>query len=703
MKIRPVVLVGVLALQALPTFSGEIQKKNYEMDEVLVTASREKIPKYVQNVIEEQEVARPTSGGSVLDVLNNEAGIQFRRSATGNSGGGRVRLRGFDETRLKILVDGVPVRQDGSYGGGSVPWSTLSTENIERIEIHRGAGPAKFGDTLGGIINIIRKKPADKAETLLSSTYGTFDTWDTKLSHSAGVGPLKWSLGAGHFATEGYLRNNDMDRNTVSTEVSLDLPAKFKVALGLDYSDMETGMGVYNRPDSPFYDPSSPSADELTLGGPGTRMAKGALTWGDGSYADDQNSRFSASLSKVFEKGSAELGYQLWNREKTEYFYDAADSSKKIYERNTEIEDNNWSVQGDLSYSLNRHEIGIGGEFRKYGWGDQSVPYIDTSCFSKSINFFSYIKEGFEGAPDNKTYAALYAQDLWQRQITSAWDLELGLRQEWFQADRIDPAAFGFQWETEEAEVDESNLDPRLALTWRGWKGGSLTGRFGIVHRYPTSPEHFWWYLNKGSGFFNTELGVEAAKQYELAFSQSLNDIFHFGIRGYFYDIDDYIGSTFVPGTGSVIYNIDSVEVQGLEAECSVQLPRNFRLWANLTLQSGDKEGDPWNPENRLGNELPDFPDTMLNTGIAYQGKRLRGDLSLNYVGAREHYSGKEAVELDDYMLVNLSASYRIWEDKTRRLEFLLAGENLLDTDFEEKEGYPMPGAIIMGGVRTVF
>ncbi|MCI5196726.1 MAG: hypothetical protein D3919_10975 [Candidatus Electrothrix sp. AW5] len=51
MKIRPVVLVGVLALQALPTFSGEIQKKTYEMDEVLVTASPEKIPKYIQNVL----------------------------------------------------------------------------------------------------------------------------------------------------------------------------------------------------------------------------------------------------------------------------------------------------------------------------------------------------------------------------------------------------------------------------------------------------------------------------------------------------------------------------------------------------------------------------------------------------------------------------------------------------------------------------
>ena len=71
MKIWPVVLVGMLALQALPAFSGEVQEKIYKMDEVLLTASPEKISKYVQNVIEEQEVARPTSGGSVLDILTN--------------------------------------------------------------------------------------------------------------------------------------------------------------------------------------------------------------------------------------------------------------------------------------------------------------------------------------------------------------------------------------------------------------------------------------------------------------------------------------------------------------------------------------------------------------------------------------------------------------------------------------------------------
>ena len=89
MEIRPVVLVGVLALRALPAFSDETQEKTYEMDEVLVTASPEKVPEYVQDVITEEEISRPTSGGSVLDVLSNEAGIQLRRSATGNSGGGR--------------------------------------------------------------------------------------------------------------------------------------------------------------------------------------------------------------------------------------------------------------------------------------------------------------------------------------------------------------------------------------------------------------------------------------------------------------------------------------------------------------------------------------------------------------------------------------------------------------------------------------
>lgn len=695
------IIFSIWALLAHPVCS-EDGKNIYELDEVVVTAPREDIPEYVQDVIPEEEISRPTTGGSVLDTLRNEAGIQFMRTSLVNSENNKLRMRGFDETRLKVLIDGVPMQRDGSYGGGGpVHWSTLSTEDIKRIEIHRGAGPAKFGNTFGGVINIITKKPSDKPETAISTVYGSLDTWDTKLSHSAKIGYFKWSLAASHFETDGYLRNNYMNRNNISGELALELPSGFEIGLGMDYSDMETGMAVYNREDSPFYDDDYPDADEQTLGGPGTRMINGALTWGEESCAEDQNKRFRAYLSKFFENGSANLSYQLWSQEKTEYYYDAADKSKKIYERETEVEDNNWSVQGDFEYNLNKHKIGLGGEFRRYGWGDQTVPYIDTEYFSPSINFFYYVKQGFKGQPDNKTYTALYAQDMWQ--FHPKWDLEFGVRQEWFGADKVDPAAFGYEWEADEAELDESNLDPRLALTCRPWAGGSLMARFGVVHRYPTSPEHFWWYLNKGSGFFNTELNVEKAKQYELAFGQSLSDTFDIAIRGYYYDIEDYISDTFVSGTGNVVYNIEEVEVKGAEAEVSVWFPRNFRLWANFTWQDGDKDGDPWDIGNRLSNELPDFPDTMFNIGMDYHGERIRANLSLNYVSSREHYDGQELIELDDYTLLNFSASYRLWQTKARRLEILLSGENLLDQDYEEKRGYPMPGATIMGGVRAVF
>ena len=64
-------------------------------------------------------------------------------------------------------------------------------------------------------------------------------------------------------------------------------------------------------------------------------------------------------------------------------------------------------------------------------------------------------------------------------------DMRVGVRQEWYKADKVDPEAFGFDWPAEEAEIDENHL------AWRPWKDGSVTARFGISHRYPTSPRAF--------------------------------------------------------------------------------------------------------------------------------------------------------------------------------------------------------------------
>ena len=122
------------------------------------------------------------------------------------------------------------------------------------------------------------------------------------------------------------------------------------------------------------------------LGGPGigVRLINGSLAWGDGSITEDENTNLTTFIEKKFTSGKFRLDARLWNQDRTETFVDAEDSSKTIYERKTQAEDNNWSLKGEMIYDLSDHKIECGGETRRYGWGEQKVTYIDESYEEES-------------------------------------------------------------------------------------------------------------------------------------------------------------------------------------------------------------------------------------------------------------------------------------------------------------------------------
>ena len=689
---------ALMAAPPTPVWADDTDEDVTQLEEMTVSAQKEmtvstpKRDQAIKSVMAKEEIDIPTVSGSVLDALQNEAGIQLRRSSASGTDSSKLRLRGFDETRLRITKDGVPLNRDGSYGNGPVDWSILSAVNIERIEIYRGAGPAKFGNTMGGVINIVTKKPTADPETVVSTAYGSLDTWDSSLSHTWRVGPLGWTLSAVHYESDGYLRNSSVDRNNVSAQLTLDLPWRWQIGGGVDYSKKENGMVVYNQPDSPYYDGGYPDANEDAPGGPGisSRLIDGVFAWGDGSENEYENVAFTAFIAKEMAKGGLRFDFRLWNQDLTETYVDAADSSKAFYVRDAEAEDDNWSLQGNAFYQFGSHLVEIGGETRKYGWGDQTISYIDDSYFNGSIAFFEFIREGFKGQPDLMTYSAAYVQDNWT--IHPDVELEVGLRQEWFSADSVDPDAFGFTWPAEETDMDEHHLDPRLALTYRPWESASLTARFGITHRYPTSPEYFWWYLNNGSGFFNTDFNSEEAYQYEFSYKQKVMKRVDVVLRGYYYDIEDYIADTTVSGVGSVYYNIGQAEIRGVEVGFSADLPYNFNVWANATYQKGDKDDDPWDTENRLAGQLPDLPEKMANAGIIYTfDDTFKARLWMNYVDDREHLDGTDVRTLDDYILVNASVDYRVWDSELAKVNLYLVAENIFDENYEEEAGIPWP------------
>ena len=112
-------------------------------------------------VITKEDIARK-QGKSVEDVIFNEVGVTRTVDAMGKVG---ISIRGADPRHTLIMVDGQPVLGDVSkYSGNGDELMRIGAENIERIEIIRGAASAKYGsDAIGGVVNVITKVPKDKA------------------------------------------------------------------------------------------------------------------------------------------------------------------------------------------------------------------------------------------------------------------------------------------------------------------------------------------------------------------------------------------------------------------------------------------------------------------------------------------------------------------------------------------------------------
>jgi outer membrane receptor for ferrienterochelin and colicins len=69
-------------------------------------------------------------------------------------------ISGMGNKRALVLIDG---RRFSSGYKGSVDLKQISIDMIERIEVVRGPSSALYGsDAMGGVVNIITKKPPKK-------------------------------------------------------------------------------------------------------------------------------------------------------------------------------------------------------------------------------------------------------------------------------------------------------------------------------------------------------------------------------------------------------------------------------------------------------------------------------------------------------------------------------------------------------------
>lgn len=149
-------------LFAAPVMAHEALNE-YVLDPMMVTAARyEKrdvdIPAATE--IYDQQKIEKLGVNNVMEVVKNIPGFTLTASPTGNT---YIGFRGIAKDNVAILVNGIPLNQDGNYD-----LESISADIIDRIEVVKGGATVLYGSNASaGVINIITNKKAAKNKVLI--------------------------------------------------------------------------------------------------------------------------------------------------------------------------------------------------------------------------------------------------------------------------------------------------------------------------------------------------------------------------------------------------------------------------------------------------------------------------------------------------------------------------------------------------------
>ena len=120
-------------------------------------------------------------------MLDEQAGV-YSYSLTGdNLGYSFLKIRGFDQTRVGVMINEIPLNDPEDQQVYWVDHPDLA-ESVEDIQIQRGVGSSIYGtSTFGGSININTKNYSSKRTTKVTFGGGSFNTRKVLAEYKSGL------------------------------------------------------------------------------------------------------------------------------------------------------------------------------------------------------------------------------------------------------------------------------------------------------------------------------------------------------------------------------------------------------------------------------------------------------------------------------------------------------------------------------------
>ena len=161
----------------------------------------------------------------------------------------QVQSRGFGARStfgirgLRLMADGIPASMPDGQGQAS----TFDLGSAERIEVLRGPFSVMYGNSSGGVINVLTESGADNPGVQGELWGGSYGTWKSALKAGGGTRERDWLADLSHFETDGYREHSAAKRDQLNAKLGFGLGAGTRLGLvinSLDSPEVQDPLGL---------------------------------------------------------------------------------------------------------------------------------------------------------------------------------------------------------------------------------------------------------------------------------------------------------------------------------------------------------------------------------------------------------------------------------------------------------------------------
>jgi len=602
------------------------------------------------------------------EVLETVPGISVYRSSGASIQS--LSIRGSSDVagggvgnRVLLLIDGRPAL---SADTGGALWGMVPIEAIDHVEVLKGAFSSLYGSSaMGGVVNVITRRPMYKCLTQVSFSSGIFQQPDaglqyrdapamyysTELTHSGIAGKLSYLFSASRKKSDGFSQNNSYDNYNFFSKMLYDLRNERYLELSLSYGHINNDY-------------------------PHTWMNNLHPLLVLPKYRDDRQEKTNSSF---------DLKYQAKPNENITY-------SSRVYGYRLDAasffnpNDPDLKIAGNQEYNLQTHVHAT-----KIGWLSQAE--AEWGDGHKSIAGMDWQGDFVASSPDSVMYGnhrvdnlAFFAQDEWK--LSSKVTSTIGLR-----------------WDNNHLYngPTRQEISANVAVLYSPLPSLDLRLLYGQGFRSPSIAERFFKKELNGGTLFKPNPDLRPEKidfSIEGGLSWRWDSLLDVSLSYFRYHYKDMIYWVEISKEEQVVYtlfqvrNLNKAFMQGAEFTLQVHPIPALTLFAGYTYL-----------------DAKDLSDNRQDDYLAYRVKH-----SFNFFGDyrlhpfRLHLDGRYKSAVDEVFLYPLEAPKAFWVMNAKlsykysdSIALALSLKNIFNTAYEELARYRMPGRNLLFDINFTF